>query len=761
MKTRFVSRAIVGCAAAALAASTLAHDDDIRKLMSLEPPVYGPVWRLGDPLPRGENFAATGITLLSWIPLNNFAGNQSSGNDCWGYVSPSGREYAIMGLRAGFGFVEITDPTNPVILTTIPGPTSLWHDVKVIGHIAYGVSEGGSGIQVMDMSNIDNGQVTLLRNQMTGGHTTTHNIVSNPDAGTLYLTGANIGNGGLVNLNLSDPTRPTIGNGWTNMYVHDACVVSYHEGPYAGREIAFCASGQNGGWNNTGLRIVDVTNKNNIFTVSTLLYSSPAYSHQIWVTPDKKYAYLNDELDEDNGLVPTTTTRIFDISNINSPFEVGTFTSNSPAIDHNLYVRDQFIFEANYTSGLRVFDASDPTSPVQIAFFDTYPGNDGRTFNGAWSSYPYFPSGTVIVSDINRGLFVLRVDAIDGERLQLAYVGDHPQTLNPNGGTQILATVTEVGATLIPSSVRLVIRNEQGVETTITGQPTGQPDEYRFITTALTCGQRYEYWVMAESTTTTFYFAPLTAPTRGYFALAVGDQTTPFHDTFETDLGWTTSGTATDGHWQRGVPVGGGNRGDPAADYDGSGQCYLTANRAGDSDIDNGWVRLTSPTMNASGGIAYINYARWFHNTFGANPQSDIMEVEVSNNGGSTWTMLEVVGPAGPEVSGGWIYKSLRINDTFPEPSDQFRIRFTAYDTGAGSVVEAAIDAVSLDVYTCQDPIPCEPDRNGDGSLDFFDIQHFLDAFSNHQPSADMNGDGQYNFFDVQIYLSIFSFGCP
>jgi len=735
-------------------------DEDGRKLLDLEPMVPGPIITLGELDDRGGGFDASGVTLMAWLPLNNFPGGHGSGNDCWGYVSPSGREYAIMGLERGYGFVEITDPANPVIVASISGPTSLWHDVKVIGNYAYGVSEGGSGIQVMDLSDIDNGNVTLVRNQMSGGHASTHNIVANPDAGTLFLCGANIANGGLVNLDMSDPTRPTVSGAWSNMYVHDAQVVSYTQGPYAGREIAFCASGFNNGWDSTGLRIVDVTNKSNMFTIATYFYTSPAYSHQVWISPDKQYAYLDDELDEDFGLVPTTTTRIIDISNLSNPVQVGTFTSNVPAIDHNLYTRDQYIFEANYTSGLRVFDASDPVHPVQIAYFDTYPSDDAPAFNGAWSCYPYFPSGTVIVSDINRGLFVLRIDAIDADKLDVQLVGSPPEMLDPNGGTTLQATIVEQGETIEPGGVQLVVVDGEGIAHTVAGVETG-PGSYSFASPVLACADQVEYYIEAQAASGAYYYAPLTAPSVGYSAIVASQAVPTFEDNFESNTGWTTASTASDGQWTRGVPAGGGDRGDPAQDYDGSGRCYLTDNVDGNSDVDDGAVTLTSPAMDATGGEVFLNYARWYSNTAGAAPQEDIFTVEVSNDNGSTWSTLEVVGPTGPEVFGGWVYKSFAISDVFPTPSNQFRVRFTASDFGSGSVVEAAVDAVSLVVYECDVPPECVADRTGDGVLDFFDILDFLNDFTAQDPSADIVQDGVFDFFDVLEYLSMFAAGCP
>lgn len=361
-------------------------------------------------------FGRRNTELLAWLPLNKFEGVHNAGNDCWGYVSPSGREYAIMGLESGFGFVEVTDPTNPVIIETIPGPTSTWHDVKVIGTHAYGVSEGGAGIQVMDMSQIDDGIVTLVQNKQQNGHSTTHNIVSNTDSGYVYLVGANIANGGLVAVDVTtDPNDPNIVGAWNQMYIHDAQVVTFKEGPYAGREIAYVLAGFGGGSDQTGLRIVDVTDKNNMFTVSTALWSRARYAHQGWLSTCRKYIYINDELDEGNS-VTETTTRIFNVEDIENPHYVGTVSSGLPAIDHNLYTTERLMFQANYRSGLRIFDYTDRENPYEIAYFDTYPEDDAASFNGAWSTYPYLPSGTVLISDIERGLFLIR---LSGEAAEL------------------------------------------------------------------------------------------------------------------------------------------------------------------------------------------------------------------------------------------------------------------------------------------------------------------------------------------------------
>ncbi|MEZ6244080.1 MAG: choice-of-anchor B family protein [Phycisphaerales bacterium] len=759
---------IAGGACVWLVGSAVAHDEDWRKLVNLEPPVLGEIWTLANATQGGADprttFPAVGVTLYAHLPLNTFPGGHTSGADCWGYVSPSGREYGIMGLERGYGFVEITDPSTPVVVATIPGPTSLWHDVKVVGHYAYGVSDQtGVGVQIMDMSDIDNGVVTLVANSTAGGFTTAHNIICNPDSGRLFICGANVGNGGLVELDISNPESPQIASGWTQMYVHDAQVVTYTEGPYAGREIAFCASGLDGGFTSTGMRIVDVTTPGNFFTVSTLFYSTPSYSHQNWLSEDRHYLYLNDELDEMDGLVSQTTTRIIDVSDLSNPVQAGFFTSGLDSTDHNLYTVGEVIIESNYQSGVRIFDGSDPLHPVQIGYIDTYPPNDNTGFNGTWSNYPFFPSGNAIISDINRGLFVVGIEAL-GPRLRIHLVDGAPEILPSTGGQSLEISVEEIDLSVNPDQVTLNIITPAG-QVSIPGVPTGSPGGFTFTTPPLNCGDEANFWFSVRADNGHLFTLPSGYPDIVFKAPVADSVAVNFDDDFETNQGWSVSGNATDGQWTRGVPVGGGDRGDPPNDYDGSGQCYLTDNVDGNSDVDNGSTILTSPAMDAGSGEgkAYLSYATWFSNTAGSGAGEDTMVVEISNNNGGSWQPLETIGPSGVEASGGWYAKSWVLNDLFATPSDQVRVRFTANDLGTGSVVEAGVDAVQVRVYECAEVNPCPADlAEPFGQLDFSDIIAFLEAFSAQEAAADLAEPfGQWDFSDVIAYLAAFGAGCP
>ncbi len=351
-------------------------------------------------IPVQAQFPAEKIELLSALSPEQFGAN--SGNDCWGYTSNTGREYALMGLDNRMSVVEITDPRNPVIIESIAHTSSSTSDIKVYRDYAYVANGNGGGIDIVDLSDVDNGNVTLVKRLTDNGMGSSHNIAINEESGYLYLAIGNINGGDLVAWNLkNDPANPFIEGQYNGNRSHDLHVINYNEGPYAGREIAFSFS------EGRGFEIIDVTNKSSMVLLGSSTYPLLGYCHQGWTSADRQYIYLNDEFDEArNGI--NTRTLVFDITDLENPTLVDTFTSGSTSVDHNLYVHEGFIFQANYTSGLRIFNANvDQVNPPQVGFFDTYPSDDNPNYAGAWSTFPYYPSGNVIISDRSRGLFVV------------------------------------------------------------------------------------------------------------------------------------------------------------------------------------------------------------------------------------------------------------------------------------------------------------------------------------------------------------------
>ena len=757
---RIAAFGLAGAGALSIALTANAHEN-WRKLRDAQQAVSAPIWTLADAHAQtqaqnqamqdgggGEvddpstTFESQNVTLLSWIPLSAFPGGHGAGNDCWGYTSPTGREYAIMGLQRGFGFVEVTDPTSPVIIDWVEGPSSAWHDVKVIGQYAYGVSEGGWGIQVMDLSEIDDGRVRLVQNKTQLGHQSTHNIVSNPDSGYIYLVGANIANGGLIAVSLANPENPIIVGQWSTHYVHDAQVVSYTEGPYAGREIAFCLNGFD------GLEIIDVTDKSNMFLVGRTDYADLRYTHQAWLSEDRQYLYLNDELDEGDS-VSVTTTRVFDVSDITRPRLASTFTTGLAAIDHNNYVKGDTLYQANYRSGLRVFDLSaDPLRPAEVAWFDTFPGSNNASFNGAWSTYPYFDSGIVLISDIERGLFIVDVTTDGAGKLEMTVPGGAPTELAPFNQT-IQVQVNELAGMVAAGSVLVHVKLPDGTVLDSTMSPVGG-GVYEAALPNLPCFENVEYWFEAHTDDGQFFRTPLSAPFVNYQAFVVSDIQTVITDSFVADTGWTVENVeVTEGAWERGAPRTSGGRGEPAADFDGTNSMYATG-LGRNEDLDGGPTILTSPVydISAQGPETRVRFAMWFTN----DDADDFFEVEMSANAGTTWAPVQIFGarPAG------WNLETFRIAD-FVDITDQFRIRFSVADNPNNSVTEAAVDAFQIVQMSCD---TCQADITGDGLLDIFDFLGFQNLFDTGDPRADFDGDGALTIFDFLAFQSAFDIGC-
>ena len=334
-------------------------------------------------MPATAQFQSSRVALETHMDLTTLGA--SFAEDCWGYVSPSQREYAIVGLSQGTGFIEITDPAN-VVIVDIKSQALQGRDMKVYQNYVYSTAEPGP-TYVYDLSDIDNGVVNFVGTYTAGAH----NLAVDEVSGFLYHA-----TGFLMDVfDLSDPSNPALVGSWPGE-AHDAQVVTYTSGIYSGRQIAFIYAGSDG-----ELDIVDVTDKSNLFLLGETSYPSPSYTHQGWLSEDRRYVYLDDELDG----IPRTT--IIDVSDLTDPTFVKDFSNGLPSTDHNIYLCGGYLFAANYTSGLRIFDVSDPLNAVEVGYFDTYPLNDDPGLCGAWTAYPFFPSGTVIVSDRSGGLFVL------------------------------------------------------------------------------------------------------------------------------------------------------------------------------------------------------------------------------------------------------------------------------------------------------------------------------------------------------------------
>jgi choice-of-anchor B domain-containing protein len=363
---------------------------------------------------KAAGYPCRNVDLLGLLPLSVLGGGY--GNSIWGWTDPqTGKEYAIMGRSTGTSFVDISTPTAPVYLGNLPTHTTAsdWRDMRVYNYHAYIISEAAShGMQVFDLTQlraVTNPPVTFSETAHYAGFGSAHTLGINEETGYAYAAGGGGCIAGLHAVNLANPTNPTFA-GCANMgvYTHETQCVLYH-GPdpdYQGHELCFNSNGPT-----DSLAIVDVTNKSAPVTVGSQSYTDEGarYPHQGWLTEDHAYFAMNDEFDE-NYYGHNSRTYIWDVRDIEAPRLVGSYLGNTPAIDHNLYIRDGYVFEANYRAGLRILDLVDVAQAnlSEVAYFDIYPADSDPAFNGAWNNYPFFESGVVIVSGIEQGLFILR-----------------------------------------------------------------------------------------------------------------------------------------------------------------------------------------------------------------------------------------------------------------------------------------------------------------------------------------------------------------
>jgi choice-of-anchor B domain-containing protein len=370
--------------------------------------------------------------LQSFLPPSKLThdGHYIEMNDVWGWYDPqTKKEWAIAGRRDGTTFVDITNGTRPIPVADLPLTTGArpnsWRDMKVYKDHAYIVADGAGphGMQVFDLTRLRKmaPQANGLPQKVDADTTYTeiasaHNIVINEDSGFAYAVGSSAGGttcgGGLHMIDIREMKKPVFAGCFSDAgtgragtgYSHDAQCVTY-KGPdkrYRGKEICI-------GSNETAVSIADVTDKKAPRAVSRVTYPSVGYTHQGWFTDDHKFFFVDDELDEGRPGIDKTRTLIFDFTDLENPKLLKEHMGVEAASDHNLYIKGNLMYQANYRSGLRILNVSDPANPREVAFFDTAPyTTNGPGFNGAWSVYPYFRSGNIVVNSIEQGLFIVK-----------------------------------------------------------------------------------------------------------------------------------------------------------------------------------------------------------------------------------------------------------------------------------------------------------------------------------------------------------------
>ena len=377
---------------------------------------------------KAGSFSCSNIDLVSHMALTSFSSRPSAANDIWGHVDlNSGTEYALIGLTNGTAVVSLADPAAPVEVGTISGSSTAWRDIKVYQYFdqnlrrwqayAYVSSEGSDGIQIIDLNRLPASVslaatyrgVSSSHNLFISGVDYTTNTANSDLSPLLHLAGQNATGGAVNSLSLLQPLQPAIfwqQNGASGAdYSHDvAASIVRDERAQTDCQRAPCQLLFD--FNESELRLWDNSFAGQPQRLAMWSYDQASYVHSGWSSEDNRFLFVHDELDE-TGFGLNTTLRVFSLDNLRSPQLAKVWRGPTAAIDHNGFVRGNRYYMSNYHRGLTVLDITNPAEPTEAGFFDTFLPSDGAAFNGMWGTYPYLPSGLILGSDINSGLYVM------------------------------------------------------------------------------------------------------------------------------------------------------------------------------------------------------------------------------------------------------------------------------------------------------------------------------------------------------------------
>ncbi|MFM7017084.1 MAG: choice-of-anchor B family protein [Bacteroidota bacterium] len=680
-----------------------------------------------------QSFAQLNVSLRSNLTYNYALSNIG------GYVDSSGNEYALVGTYTGLSIVDVTDPANPIIKFSIPGTNSDWREVKTWQNYAYVTTEGCcNGLQILNLGYLPDSVPTkfykgdgVINNQINTIH------ALHIEDGYCYLFGSNLYNGAALILNLANPWSPTYTGHTPGTYVHDG---------YVRNDTLYGCHIYDGYFS-----VMDVTNKSNPVLVTT--QNTPSlFTHNSWLNDAGNVLFTTDEVSD-------SYLAAYDISDVNNIQQLDKIqlTPGTGSIVHNTYTLNDYEIVSWYKDGIAIVDVSRPDNMIIVGSYDTYPQGAGNGFNGCWGVYPFLPSGNLVCSDIDNGLFVLTPTYVRGCYLE-GVVTDSLSGMPLNGVTvQILTTgisksskltgeyktglaqagiydvqfskagyitktITGVSlhnGVLTNLDVQLVSFSTVMATGTVTNATTGAPianatvhfsnPQFDVTVTTNAAGQYNSVGFYPDNYTITvgkwgyqtICSSSQVDGTPMSFALAPG-----YYDDFSLDFGWTVSGPSPNA-WERCVPVqtmNGNVTANPGVDVtnDCGTQCYVTDNGGGgpwDNDVDQGATILTSPIFDLSNAqYAVLSFDRWFYNGGTTNGQpDDTMSIYLTN--GSSTILLERTYAGQPNQSI-WYPESFQVNNLLTLTSTM-RLIVNISDPGpVFNIVEGGLDKFQIQTIT-------------------------------------------------------------
>lgn len=598
--------------------------------------------------------------------------------------------------------LDVSNPASPVLVASFapasPNTAASAQDVKVANGLLFiSLESGGSdGVEIVDVRN-PAAPVSLTRvDAEPGPYELIHNV--SYDAGWLYLCDSSNPSIAILDLRGYDPdAAPATITTWSyeltgvgNTFVHDVTVAN-------------------------GRLWVSAWDSTQVFDVSNLGAQAPVWmgqalgvsAHAVWPTDDGRFVVSTEE--RGGGAI-----RLYEVLDDGSTV---TFVQRdswanprsgggSSYSAHNPVLVGDRVYVSNYSAGVLALQIDRVSRTLRrVASFDTSVAA-ATGFAGCWGVYPGLGEDRVLVSDIENGVSVL-----DMRALELTNPNGRPNRLLPDAPQNVEVAVRELGLVRDDATVTLHASVDGAPATAATMTAVGG-EVFRGQLPGAPCGARVDYWFTAADTQGATFAWPPGAPAETFTEWTRETLDPVLLDDFEADLGWTVTNTSVStGAWTRVDPVETGAQ--PGAGVGGGATCWVTGQGAaggsvGAADLDGGPTRLTSPLLDFSAGDGRIEYSRWLFND---DVDADALTVEVSNDGGSSWTTVESVSGE----AGGWVEHAFRVSD-FVAPTSQVVVRFSAVDQPNNSITEAAIDAFRAERFGCPVvALASATERNGSG----------------------------------------------
>ncbi len=684
------------------------------------------------PLHGLSSHTAKNITLAGKLTYSTAMSN------LWGYVDSAGNEYALVGLYNGVSVVNVTDPANPREVFFASAPAGDWREIQTWKRHAFVTNETSGGLMIIDLSTLPQ-DTNLKVSWFTGNNypfSRAHTLAIDSN-GICYIFGANYGAGGVIILNVdSAPKNPQELGVFNNFYIHDGMVrhdTLWAAAMYIGK-----------------IAVIDVKNKSAPSLITQFTTGPPTFTHNCWLSDDSRFLFTTDE----KSGAYLAAYDVSDLSNVKMVDRIQSAHS-AGSIVHNTFYRNGYLITSYYTDGVLLHDAARPHNLIETGFYDTSPYS-GTGFNGCWGVYPWLPSGNIIASDIEAGLFILKptykracylegivFNSKDSARMagvSVQLLPDSLITFTDDSGRFAFGTVdsgpysVRFSKTGFLSKIIDSVALSNGVVTTLDAAlDTALPFTATISTrSAATNDSLGGVHVALFNSDVHYNFITDSAGTfkidsffQGHYSVISGKwgfatrcflqfidssganvvitMDTGYSDDFSFDFGWSITGDARDGAWIRSKPLGTifmGRPSNPDADVlgDCSDSAFVTKNSGGAGKCYDGGI---AKQYDVDSGRTVLT-SPLFHLAAYDDPYITyyrwFFNADSAANANDTLickinnTVMDRITWADTAEMSRWVHRAFRLRD-FLAPSDSMLFRIeTADDAENDDMVEGGLD---------------------------------------------------------------------